>query len=539
MRKSMNMVTGLFILIMLLSFSNSPVQAEAEDQGTETAEATIVEVGMPGPEGTSHALEVNVPDNSTLNGQLKDPGLAIDINYVSKGWIESNGYWYYYNNGTFLTGGVWRIDDVPYFFDDYGRLYFGWFSIQQLDENGNILEYWYYAQDNGVLKTGWFLYDNSWYYFDTYWCSAVCGWQKLGGSWYYFSEYDFTMYSDVVCSIDEKYYYFYESGVMAVNCWAKMSYYEGSLQYTNWYYATSNGSLATGWRKIGGKWYYFYPDFPVMNSDRVTRIDGKVYCFDSSGALMDRAGWVKNLSVTYNNRTFSHWYYSNEKGEAVAGWNKIGGVWYYFKPHLMQSSTLLKIDGQYEYFNRNGAWVKTTSTSNWRRSGSRMWYSKDDGTYAVGWLLLDGEYYYFDANGYMVTGWKQINGKWYYFDPEAPIMAWGGYVWINGKYYFFNDSGAMGTAGWIKWAYTTDQHPYTEWFYANSDGSLVMGWKHIGDVWYYFDPEMYSDGWYDINGTLYYFDASGAWTGQSSSKRTNGPIVQLMNKNHSGNKNIE
>lgn len=409
---------------------------------------------------------------------------AADINTVDKGWVENNGSWYYYNNGSYLTGGVWQINGEPYYFDENGVLYLGWFCISEADDYGNVIKHWYYAQENGALKTGWFAYK---------------------GDWYYFDDYDYTMACDNLYFLGDDVFLFDGYGKMKTG-WVK--------HYGSWYYADPNGRLARGWKKIGTKWYYFDPYAAWMNESLVTTINGKVYCFDQNGALLDKAGWV-DISYTYNNRKISNWYYSNEKGEAVTGWKKISGVWYYFSPHRMQSGTLVKIDGQYEYFKASGAWVKTTSASNWRRSGSRMWYQKDDGTYAVGWLALDGEYYYFDTNGYMVIGWKKISGKWYYFDPNKPSMAWGGYTEINGKYYFFNDSGAMAAGGWVKHTYIYDMVQYTDWFYANSDGSLITGWKQIGSNWYYFDPCMYADGSYEINGTYYEFDSSGAWTGQS------------------------
>ena len=113
---------------------------------------------------------------------------------VYNGWENSNGYWYYYKNGSMCTGWV--------------------------KESGT----WYYLNSNGAMATGWQKVDGSWYYLNSN-GSMKTGWVKDGGAWYYLNS----------------------SGAMATG-WIK----DNGV----WYYLNSNGSMKIGWLCDNGKWYF-------------------------------------------------------------------------------------------------------------------------------------------------------------------------------------------------------------------------------------------------------------------------------------------
>ena len=60
-----------------------------------------------------------------------------------------------------------------------------------------------------------------------------------------------------------------------------------NLEYSpdlKWAYVESNGRLASGWKMIGGQWYYFDEGTGIMVTEK-RYIDGKLYDFNSNGTL--------------------------------------------------------------------------------------------------------------------------------------------------------------------------------------------------------------------------------------------------------------
>ena len=262
----------------------------------------------------------------------------------------------------------------------------------------------------------------------------------------------------------------------------------------SWYYI-ENGGAATGWRKIGGSWYYLVPEWGGimltgwLNTDpnyftSDNAISGDWYHFNSSG-VMEAGKWVSE-SYTYEGTTYKDWYYLLSNGKGATGWQKIGGVWYYFDPDYGE----MLVGGPYHL-----------ADGNW-------YYFKDSGALYTGWksFVDNGTTYwaYFTSNGAVMDGWKKINGSWYYFE-DGYIYTDGVYD-INGSYYYFNSSGAMKT-GWQKVEIEGDWL----WLYFTSSGAAKKdGWVKSGNYWYYFeDYGYYYGGSATIGSYEYYFDGSG------------------------------
>ncbi|RGY98397.1 Ig-like domain-containing protein [Clostridium sp. AM58-1XD] len=93
----------------------------------------------------------------------------------------------------------------------------------------------------------------------------------------------------------------------------------------------------------------------------------------------------------------SGWRFMKNDGTyARSSWEKIGGVWYYFKEDTFVESG---------WFNQGEVWY---------------YLSQDTGTYGkmeTGWLYDPSyqKWFYLDEGGAMASGWRQIDGKWYYF----------------------------------------------------------------------------------------------------------------------------
>ncbi len=89
----------------------------------------------------------------------------------------------------------------------------------------------------------------------------------------------------------------------------------------NWYYLTSDGSMATGWVHDGNTWYYT----------------------NSSGVM--QTGWIM---------VDSKWYYLNTSGAMVTGWRQVGASWYYFKPNGVMVTDWNLIGGKWYYMHGTG-----------------------------------------------------------------------------------------------------------------------------------------------------------------------------------------
>ena len=226
---------------------------------------------------------------------------------ISDGWHQEDGKWFYYENGSHITGWKRLPDSHWYYFDETGVLQHGW-----LLDNGN----WYYLNASGFMVTGWQkMPDGHWYYFNG---SGILqhGWLRDGGNWYYLNASGF-MVTGWQKLPDGNWYYFNGSGVLQHN-WVR---YSG-----NWYYLNGSGFMVTGWQRLpDGNWYYF----------------------DGSGIM--QTGWLNRGG---------NWYYLNSSGVMETGWQYIGGSWYYFYPGgNMASSTTLTLGGTRYTFDASGRWV--------------------------------------------------------------------------------------------------------------------------------------------------------------------------------------
>jgi len=161
----------------------------------------------------------------------------------------------------------------------------------------------------------------------------------------------------------------------------------------------------------------------------------------------------------------------------------------------------------------------------WQRSGNRYWFRFNDGSYAhdeVG--EIDGVTYAFDKDGWMVTGWGYVDGDWYYCNGSGAMQF--GWQSIGGHWYYLDpEYGFMYADGFKEingqtYRFNANGTLFTgwyqesgSWYYFDGNGYLSTGWKSIGGNWYFFDTgshEMLSDGWYTINSVDYYFLPSGA-----------------------------
>ena len=203
------------------------------------------------------------------------------------GWVTENGKWYYYKNGTKVTG--WVKDGKSwYYMDPSGVMHTGWLAL-----NGK----WYYLNSGGAMVTGTVTIDGKQHKFDSsgVWQGEVAqtknGWVKENGKWYYYENgikatgyrlidgnsycflYTGEMYTGWMHTNTGAWYYYKPSGVEAVG-WCKID--------GDYYYFNTSGIAQTGWLKDGGNWYYLDTNTRKMVTGTHV-INGVTYKFNSSG----------------------------------------------------------------------------------------------------------------------------------------------------------------------------------------------------------------------------------------------------------------
>jgi 2',3'-cyclic-nucleotide 2'-phosphodiesterase/3'-nucleotidase/5'-nucleotidase len=82
-------------------------------------------------------------------------------------------------------------------------------------------------------------------------------------------------------------------------------------------------SAASNWVQNGNDWYY-YDSTGTMAKNTWVRSNGGQFFMGPDGKML-RNQWISD-----NDLTHVRWYYVDDKGECVTGWQEIGGKWYFF-----------------------------------------------------------------------------------------------------------------------------------------------------------------------------------------------------------------
>ena len=129
-------------------------------------------------------------------------------------------------------------------------------------------------------------------------------------------------------------------------------------------------------------------------------VNGKWYDADGSQTYKGTMSWKSNVTGWWIEDT-SGWYPASQ-------WQKIDGVWYYFKPDGYMASN--EYYNGY-WFNKDGSWDEKYFLS-WKQNSTGWWVEDKSGWWpASSWLKIDGYWYYFDASVYMVTS-QYVDGWW-------------------------------------------------------------------------------------------------------------------------------
>ena len=363
-------------------------------------------------------------------------------------------------------------------------------------------------------STGWQgNYDEGWRYYTSENEYVKEDWKKIDGNWYFFQDSGLAVI-DKWAYVDGKLYHFDSKGVMESNKWISCGehkvygddedYHKEYDNLLDWRYVGADGAAYTGWKKIGGKWYFFddgrydygnesAKKYALMWYGFFSDTDGSMYSFDSKGQMRSDC-WYQGV--------YKDWFYFGSDGRAYDGWHKINGNWYFFTSDEWSSHFMWR--GVYDN----------------QGNGGDIYVLDDNGIMQTGWygvkIYYDDEetgepvwtgtcrWYYAKSNGLCCQcEWLNYKGKWYYFDNWGVMVSRVTGYYIDGKTYDFDSEGICTNysnpqivSGWHKIeAYTADYSSFSyndfQWVYVGSDG------------------KEYRNQWLEYKGNHYYFDYKG------------------------------
>ena len=379
-------------------------------------------------------------------GELKTDGLNTDASGALRinSWVYDGTYWYYYGeDGTAYTYGVYEISGAQYYFDMYSRM-----AVSEVCTDGTNS---YIADKNGqltqVAKDGWFLFDGDYYYVENGQLKTN-GAYKINGSWYAFG------YTGKMC-VDSDFNGFGSSLYYRAKADGKLycsEWYQDDEK--NWYYYKEDASMARGTTKIGETTYYFDVD-GVLKANGAVEVGDSYRLADENGSWIQTPGWVC---------VSDSWYYVLNDGTLYTGILEENGATYYLSPKMAKNVGLLDVDGVAYQIAENGLATKVADGFYHKDTLNHLYYVSNGKTATAGWLKVDGKWYYFaekDSAGiyYAVTGTNYT---------------------IDGKLYHFNSDGTMASQGW-------GLYEDGSWYYASASGELSTGDVTLGGTAYHFD----------------------------------------------------
>lgn len=204
------------------------------------------------------------------------------VKTISGGSFQKSGNnWVYrQSNGTLLKNGLYKINNLYYYFNSSGYRFSGWQKIGKTyyyfgksNEGYMYRNRWlnygssvYYLTSTGKRATGWTTIKSKTYYFNAK-GQRLSGWQKISGKLYYLGTA--------------------AQGYKFTNTYVS---HKGNI-----YYLTKTGVPATGWITINGELHCFASNGTAVTGRK--KIGNNIYNFDSKGTLLSMGA---NLTVSSN-----------------------------------------------------------------------------------------------------------------------------------------------------------------------------------------------------------------------------------------------
>ena len=322
-------------------------------------------------------------------------------------------------------------------------------------------------------------------------------------------------YKSAWATIDEKTYYFNESGYIVKGLY-KTTSQDGSYEATFVFDTTTGEFLSTqsGLFDVGSDTYWTKDGKLVEYAGliRVVKDDGEInyYYFGKDGkAVKDGNYKVEKKSndlplPCYQYRfdasgVIEHDKDTSKNGIAMAD----SGTDHYFIDGVKVGEGLLCIGGKYYY--------AKTSTGEIVKD-QRYWISKNNDYYKIPCAM-----YYFNANGVMqIDGFVHVGNDTYYYENGALVT---GFTKIDKDYYFFNAGSGKMYKDANMWVGKNTYGVEPGMHYFGADGKMVIpdmvnGEKKIvtedGKLYFTIDGVKMTGGLYELDGEYYYAQNNGA-----------------------------
>ena len=267
-------------------------------------------------------------------------------------------------------------------------------------------------------------------------------------------------------------------------------------------YYNGDGSFASGWKKIGGSWYYFDPATGLMVTNKWIGSDKGGWYFLQNNGTMAVSTWVGDYYVNKNGKWIPNY------GKSVEGWKHNGkGYWYdngvggwYTGWHYVDAGPDNAPAGWY-YFNASGYMMRNTWIGGYYVGNDGLMYASTTQTIA-------GHVYQFDAVGRVIavdgsvpTGkYDQIMSRGdepdstrHYIYNGTRTVGW--YMEDNGDWYYYNATGDMLKNQWVGEYYVGPDgkmwvNSWVGGYYVGKDGKRLRNtWMQLGGYWYFFKPD--------------------------------------------------
>lgn len=185
--------------------------------------------------------------------------------YAVTGWKEIKNSWYYFNKkGAMVTEKWVKSKKSSYYLGADGKMKTNtWIGDRYVNGKGAWIPGYRDDRRTSKKKTGWVGYARVWQYYKK--GKAVTGWQQIRDAkgerhWYYFKK---NTYMKTGFFFDGKEYYFLDTRLDKI------------------------GIMFTGWIKINGNYYYFFPASGRMARNATYSAGGKEYRFDEKGICLN------------------------------------------------------------------------------------------------------------------------------------------------------------------------------------------------------------------------------------------------------------
>ena len=364
-----------------------------------------------------------------------------DGRMIINGFVEYNGFTYYYDNGK-LAKGFTKIGDDYYIFNTYsGKMYKDanmWVGDNQYGIEGGM----YYFNETGKMVLP----------------DVENGEKRIvekDGKLYLMI--DKSLAPEGLYEVDGEYYYAQTNGLLAVDkaIYATTELLDG----TGWYRFGADGKLIkNGFADCGGFTFYFTDG---IRAKGFTKIGEDYYIFNAySGKMHKNANmWVGNND--YGIKVGLH--YFGEDGKMVNpdvenGKKQIvekGGKLYLMIDKSLAPEGLYEIDGEYYYAQADGtlavdkdiyATTKLLDGTGWYRFGA-------DGKLIKNGFAECGGFTFYFTDGIRAKGFTKIGDDYYIFNTYSGKMYKNANMWvgsndygIKGGLHYFGEDGKMADA---------------------------------------------------------------------------------------------